>query len=398
MRSSATAFALLGLLALACAAPTDPEFEAAKAAALAPAPPLASDWRPDLLLFIAPRTLDALAARTIGGAEAWSSKSEISAGPLGKIVVTPNLVIKKTTVRGTRACEGCVDVTVDLEGRVDWKSPLGDGGVPVKSQLQADIQVEMEQEGGEWVARSGIHDIRKLTIDLGSARGLPPQLEQELIKRVKQRLLEEATPMEMTRFPADLPIRGVRVVSGGEGVGFAFRTSANASGSVPLHPTTRTDGFELRVNEPTLLALARKAAFEAGPLDYGLLVEPRGIDFDGDGFTLDMRIWQTGRVPWWRDYQAKGKILIERNQIALRADDVQEVAASPGATAANPLAALGRGVILTTIADTLNQAVPPEYGKNRARTDAAGLPMTIRLQSASGTGGHVRVQGGIALK
>jgi hypothetical protein len=101
--------------------------------------------------------------------------------------------------------------------------------------------------------------------------------------------------------------------------------------------------WSVRIAQQTVLSLARREAFKAGPQALDLAVDPRDLRIKGGDFELDMRLWSLGGFGWWRDYTVKGEILMRGEDMVLRGTDAAEGEHSPGAGLANPLVALADG-------------------------------------------------------
>ena len=104
---------------------------------------------------------------------------------------------------------------------------------------------------------------------------------------------------------------------------------------------------------------------------------------------LGLRLWRTSGKGWWRDYTVSGPVTLTKSRIKLKAEDVREDGKSKGAVLADPLAALGEGIILRAIENSVAAAIPT----SQAAT-SRGIKTTVTVTDLSGaTDGVLTLRG-----
>jgi hypothetical protein len=385
----ARAFTASAVLSVACSfSSTLPEYEEARARALAAPPALPTAWKPDAAILISPRAMGNLTSTVL---EAHGTlDTPIPVQGFGKVI--PDLTIRDATVKPSKACPTCLAVDLTIDGTVQT-----DGAIKLTSPLAATIGVDVELEGTtdgkDHVVTLRARDVRRVDV---SKTSLPAPLEKALsnalVGEARKALVDQAKPREVARLPAgDLPLRALRTATDGQAVRIDLRTSANATADLELANTPPRSGWIFAMTQESMLALARAEAMKQGPVSYDVVPEPTGLRITGDRFELDLRLWKTTGAGWWRDYTVQGRIQAGNDGIELVPGDIAEKGASKGALAADPLAALGGSVILSTIRESMQVSAPALH----AADVGAQRALEIRVTSVRGAGPHVLVMGSL---
>ncbi|MEC7946562.1 MAG: hypothetical protein VX265_03280, partial [Myxococcota bacterium] len=134
--------------------------------------------------------------------------------------------------------------------------------------------------------------------------------------------------------------------------------------------------------------LMRRMAFEAGPQELDVAIDPRALAVDGDRFTLALRLWRLKGAGWWRDYTVEGRMGVQRGALRMVGRDAREGEKSRGAGLADPIALLAEGRILDAVGDGVDQSLPA------AQTiDVKGVRLAARLDTAQGDASALAVAG-----
>jgi hypothetical protein len=153
------------------------------------------------------------------------------------------------------------------------------------------------------------------------------------------------------------------------------------------------EGIRVSVSETALLGLARRAAFERGELTMQVYADPRALVVDGQRFALTLRLWRLVGRGWWRDYSVSGTLAIEGGKLRMKADDVAEIAQSPGAGIVDPLAALFEGQVLSAIEESVQQSLPAAHAQR-----VGDVRFRAAARSVSGKDGTLTVEAALDVK
>lgn len=377
--------AALSLLATGCFSSTLPEYERAKTAALAPAPPLADDWKPDAAILLSRQALDHLTASML--AQHGGFDTPLSLDGVGRVV--PALTVTHAKFSPSKACAGCMAVDLSVDGRVQTEG-LIKLDAPVALSIGLDVEVESRLVGEDHVVSLKPRDVR--TVEIGRT-GLPSALagalKGPLHEQARRSLLKGERTVIIARISSsELPLRGIRVESEGQAVKIALRTHALATADLELGTVTPRSGWLFAITQESLGALARAEAMRQGPMSYDVAPEPTAFRVEGTRFELDLRLWKTTGSGWWRDYTVSGSLGVADGEVVVTPGDVDQKAASDGAAAADPLAYLGSSVIISTLRESLQVTAPALH-----RADVGDRAMDVSISSVRGKDGVVYVQG-----
>jgi hypothetical protein len=359
------------------------EYQASKAEILGAPEELAANWKPEVRVRLSPDLAEAVVAAVLE--EGLSTKRAITvSGPLGASVrVEPSVDVKELSLGAAKSCERCVNARASLDGKVGYDVAGFRGSVPLHGQLAVDVALQLVRTADDWSASASVEDVQSLQIEV------PHAGKVELAGGLEQWArsgLREAPAIPLGSFGGGgLPIRAARVAWNGDAAELEGATDVvggapvSAGGGAPA-------GWSVSLDTQTLLALARRAAFEKGALSHDVAVDPKALRIeDGGAFTLDLRLWRLTGAGWWRDYTVHGTLAIDGGKLVVRSDDVTETGKSRGAGFADPLALLVEGRILQSIADAFDRAIP-------LRTGSIG-GITPRASAISVEGSRVTLEG-----
>jgi len=383
-------------LALLCACSTSvtPDYEAARDNALAKPTVLAADWRPDAVVHLSPALVDELVTVVVQQEGSFKKPFEVPL-PVGKARVQPNLHLDSLDLQSTRRCESCLAVYVSMSGVIKWTTPIGGGKSDVEVHADVDVLLQALDQGDKWIVTALPKQVRSLDLKLGRGKqSLPKVLEGKLAKQIEDRILADAAPRKIAEFGANSPLLGVRLVPAGGGIGIAMHTDSPTPTPLPSATARISEGWRLDLSEGSLTGIAARKGFETGAASHEVVIEPTSIDFEDGRFDMGLRLWRTAGRGWWRDYMVHGTVELKKKRIALKEESVDEMGKSPGADLADPLAALGQGLILRAIEDSVAASIP--------RSDSAthrGLVTTVELNGLSGaTAGVLTVIGALKVE
>jgi hypothetical protein len=359
-----------------------PLYEAARAEALKDPGPAPAGWAPDAWVAVSSTSLDELLVAVLAADAELSTHLDA-----GIATFTPRLNVSDVQILPPEGCGGCLTVNLALTGTLEWSSAIAQGSTSLTAGGKFDAIFEVVQEGATFRVDLRAKKLRDVSASLGQSRvGLPVG---EISQWLSKDLLDAVPPIPITSFDGtDLPVRAVRVVPVGRSIRVEALTKAPLATAVPP-PERVTDGWRVGLSQPSLLALARAAAFRKGPLAHDVVAEPTALDIGKDRFTLGLRLWRVAGKGWWRDYTVMGKVNVGRDGIDLVPDQVVEGPKSPGAVFSDPLAALGEGRILEAIEDALAITLPTrqstEVGSVHTNVALTGLDPSGTSLFANGT-------------
>jgi hypothetical protein len=385
---------LVWLVLAACPASIIPQYEAARADALADPGPPPEDWKPDAILALSESQVDEMAGVLV---EVYGRvEDRVETFVLGvPLVAEPKLAVKDVAISGSGRCKGCVAVDAKLAGDVKWSLGPKKGVVPVRATAGFDCEFVAQDEGGVFDVTLVPRDVHALDLHVGSVDASASKaLEQGLAEGLRERLLKDAKPIEVSEFgSADVPLRALRVVADGTTVRVAMLTRAPTPGAVSREDLSVTEGYRLVFSQDSLLDLARAEGFRAGAVSHDVVVEPTALALGKGTFDMGVRLWRPLGKGWWRDYQVRGVYRVDGSRVKLDPKDVTEGDKSKGAMFVDPLAALGEGLILKALEDSVATTLPL-----RQRQRAGQVRAVATVDGASGEAGKLFVDGRITLK
>lgn len=360
------------------------EYQASKAEVLGAPAALGTNWKPEVRVRLSPDLVEAVVVAVLE--QGLSTKRAITvSGPLGiSARVEPAVDVEKLSFGAAKSCERCVNVRASLDGKVGYDVAGHRGSVPLHGQLAADVALQLARTADEFSASATIEDVQSLEVEVPRAGKVELAGELESWAR---RALREAPAIPLGSFGgAGLPIRAARVAWIGDAA--ELEGATDVAGAVPVSADgARPAGWAVSLETETLLALARRAAFEQGALSHDVAVDPRALRVeDGGGFALDLRLWRLEGAGWWRDYMVHGTLAIDGGELVVRSDDVVETGKSRGAGFADPLVLLVEGRILEGIGDAFDRAIPLQTGSvGGLRPRATGISVDGTRVTLEGT-------------
>ena len=383
---------LLLLLFTGCAGNIHQLYQSERDAALAQPPKPPADWQPDLRLRLSDAALQDVATAAVDGGLLDLDQDFVVDGPLGvRVRLRPSARVKRIRVGASEACEACLAVTGALSGDLRWQVGPLDGSVPFTADLSGALAFAADSAGGGWDLSGRLKKVDQLAVSVGPIQRV--EVGRELRSALRD-ALRDAPAIPLGRIGgAKLPLVRLRVVTGGGHVEVQGLSDVAGHGAVSPGQGRVAAGWELRLSEQTVSAMLRRQAFHRGLLDKEVALDPRALDFDGDRFTMDLRLWRLAGAGWWRDYTVEGTAKVVDGEIRLRSKDATEAGKSRGAGLADPIALLGEARILEAVANGVRQAVPA----GRA-AKVAGTRLMAESTHMSGDGDALVVVGTASLE
>jgi len=368
------------MVALLLAACTDVSalYDKAREEALSVADGRPASWEPDVAVAVATETLQSAVDTAMDVALEEEMKPVELRLPAGlEATVRPKLQAEAVRVRPNEECSACFGFDARLKGKVAWTLGIAQGSLPVEVNAAGVIGLDVA-DGKRLVMTP-----RKLSsIKVASSKGqIGFDLDGPLQDYLRAALVDQLPPIQLTKLDTKgMPVRDLRLRTDSAGV--VLELLSDVPGARPLaRVSPPKTGVEVTLSETALVGLARRAAFEAGTMDYDIAVDPRTLDVDGSRFTLGMRLWRLSGNGWWRDYEITGDLRLTDRRIKLEARDAVEKGQSAGAALSDPLAALFEGKILEAIVTAATLNLP-----NSRRTEAGGVGVDAQLWRVEGVG------------
>lgn len=348
------------VLACGCAPSVLDTYEAARTLSLSDPGAAPDGWTADATVQLSKTLLDDLMTQALTPPPAFTE--DLS---LGYAMLKPALTLETLKLGGSVTCPECVTIELTLGGNVGWTAPiLGTGSAGLKVGCKLDAAFTVEPSEGGFAIGMAPRDIHDVSIEVMGARSAL-DISGPIVGWVESTVLSRFPTVPLTEIGTDTaPVRGIRISSQTTSVRIDLLTGARTPGTLPAVIPAPVDGFQVDVSVDSLLAIARTEAFRAGPLTYGILGEPTLLDFRNDGFTVGLRLWKTTGKGWWRDYEVDGNWVVSKGEIAMTANGkTRDMGHSRGAALADPLVAMGEGLIQHAIAGALNTTVPTRSGQ-----------------------------------
>ncbi len=344
------------LLLLSCASGIRSMYEAERDAALGRADSPGASWSPDIRVRLSSEALDRMVQDVVAQSVlSWKETLRLD-GPLGiKAQVEPSGRVTSLTLSPSTACDGCLSAAIGIAGKADWSAAGAKGSVPIEASLGATVSFELSRSGEAWATSGRITSVDK--VQVSSAR-LGSLDASDLLGGWLSEAVKEAGPVALGQLGGvDLPVRAARLATPKGQLELQLLSDV-PDGSPVNSGLSLSRDFEVRVSAPTLLALARRQAFETGAIAYDVAAIPTSLSVNDQRFTMGLRLWKLKGVGWWRDYSVDGQFSVNGGELALAAQQATEGEKSKGAGLADPIALLAEGRILEAITDGLKAAVP----------------------------------------
>ncbi len=388
------AFVLTSALLAGCPSPIHSQYEAAREAALADPGPAPPEWQPDAMLHLSPPLVDAVLTAVLEEHGRIDEEVRLRI-PIGAATLQPDLEVDRLSLGSSRRCASCLAVDTRLSGQLGWRVAGSDGTLPLTIDAEFDVELAAASDGDEWAVTLRPQDVRRLDVrSRRSSAVLQPLLDGAFQEWVRERLLQGIEPIPVARVGAEgLPLRAVSLAPAEEGIAVSMLTTSPEPTPLPRRRAAQvSSGWRLDIAQDALLALARRAAFEHGPVARGVVVDPTALEITPERFTLGMRLWRPEGRGWWRDYTIVGEVAMRPDRIELKATDVQAEGQSPGAAVADPLAALAEGHILRALEDAIAASLP-----SAQRQTGHGFTTEVRARALDGSRGVLSIQGDLSV-
>lgn len=352
---------------LACGASIRGDFEQRRLYGLEEPLPAKADWRPDGALRLAAAVVEETVAASLTASLA--NPEPIDAGVAW---LEPELEVAQVRLVDPN-CEGCIGLAGRLTGTLGARNRLGSTVHKVVVDFRGDCAITATASDEGMTLSLRVVQVRQMKVNLGE-----DWLSMDLAD-----LLTELPPVELGQIGGDqLPLEGLRVEQESTGVRIALLTGAAHPGAIRSWSPGPQQGFEVALHEDSLLDRARKAAWVRGPGRLDIQAEPTALDFEGDHFTLDLRLWRIQeRRAWWRDARVEGDLLIIDGELTLRPTRVTQIDKSPGAGLIDPVGTAIRLPMLRAIERSVHQAIPL---RDELATEA--LQVHVMVREAIGEG------------
>jgi len=374
------------LLLLSCASGIRSMYEAERDAALGRAESPEASWSPDIRVRLSSEALDRMVQGVVARSVlSWKQTLSLD-GPLGiKAQVEPSGRVTSFTLSPSTACDGCLSADIGVEGKADWSAAGARGSVPIEARIAATVLFELSPAGEAWEASGRITRVDR--VQVSSAR-LGSLDASELLGGWLSEAVKEAGPMALGALGGvDLPVRAARI-STPRGQLELQLLSDVLDGSPVNAGLGLSRDFDVRISAPTLLALARRQAFETGTIAYDVAAIPTSLSLNDQGFSMGLRLWKLKGVGWWRDYSVQGQFAVSGGELSLAAQQATEGEKSQGAGLVDPIALLAEGRILEAITDGLKAAVPASTA-----LDIGGEQLRARVREVQGDRGALVLSG-----
>ena len=371
-----------------CAGNIDALYQAEKDAVFGePAPP-GESWQPDVRLRVSRATLETLSGAAVDAGLLDLDREVGVDGPLGlRIEARPQAKVNRLRLQPGADCAACLSVTAQLSGTAAWTAGPLKGKLPFDADLGGVVTFQATQKAGRFAVTGKLKRVTSLKVSAGRIKKVSLN---GVLKRWVNDAVTGAPPIQLGQFGGGkLPLSRARVSTAGGQLELQGLTSV--VGRAPVSPASGGPldaGWELRISESTIAGMIRKQAFEAGVLDLDIALDPRAIDFEGDRFTMDLRLWRLKGAGWWRDYTVDGSTRLVNGRVKLRSEDATEAGKSRGAGLADPIALLAEGRILTEVANGVREVFPAQ-----ATTRLQGLAIVAEADALTGDGDAVVVRG-----
>lgn len=384
-------FSLLSL-GLACAPSVIQDYERARAGALADPGPASGAWRPDAVLVISGAEAEELAGAVIAARSGEPWQRAILGIPT---TVTPELALESLTSSPSKTCPECFAVDAKLAGRVRYEVFGLGGGTPVSVHAKFDLRFTVTRDGPTFVLAAEPGEVRRVDVTVGQRQArMGDSLDRAIEDWARAEVLGSG-PTEIGRLGGEgVPLRAARVSAHGDDIRVEMLTTAVGGRTVTAIDDDVDRGVRAWVDLEAVRALASAASFRAGPQTHDIVVEPTALTVAADRFDLGLRLWKASGRGWWRDYAVSGTVSVagRAKLLSLTPDAVVEGAKSPRAGLADPLAALGEGLIVSTIEDAVQTTLPV-----RQKQTVGGLDAKFIVTGVRGADGALVVDGDLSL-
>jgi len=387
---------LLLLLTLAgCARPVDPLAAQREALTLALEAPLPDGWAPHASLVVRQSVVEGVVL------EALSRAMAVAVAPVEQSFfgltasMTPTVSVTSARMSAGEGCEGCLSVTLALEGGAEMalENPTGrrEQRVDWTGEASGTVLLRLDEDGRRVVAEIADPKSWRASVDFAQVPGgwnsaISSALSAGLQAQVGRPSLP-AIPLVRLEDDPRARLKGLRVRTAEVGVvvDFAFAL-ASAGAVVDLQAPPAEADWAVVVPAATALGMLRTAALsQPFTSDAPVVPELAGLSLE-DGFVLDVLAWPTRGRGGAREVTVYGDVALvdgDVNVSVARAELVEQEGVLPD------LAALLYGDrVLGELADAMSLTVPG------ARTQSVGgVALSGRTSSVSTADGALVLSG-----
>ncbi|HHO52581.1 MAG TPA: hypothetical protein ENK18_17355 [Deltaproteobacteria bacterium] len=338
-----------------------PQYEAAMERALVAPPPTPTQWIPDAVLHLSGESINTIIQTAIEDYGTFSSTVDLKIAS-----VTPDLALTSMEISAGNDCGDCLGIAMELDGTLSWETVLGSGSTSLAATGSLDARFEVSRDDQEdWIVSVQPQRFRWLDVTLGQVTAGVSGIGEKVQDWIDRNLVAQVPPQQiMVIASEDLPLAALEIVPSEDGVELQLLTLSAERGHVEVGGDHLESGWHMDLSPESLISLARAEAFRAEPMARGIVAEPTLLRMDSDTFQMGLRLWRIEGRGWWRDYLIDGTITVVEDEIRLAATSVEQVDKSAGAAAADPLAALAKGLILKYIEDAFETSIPAIQGED----------------------------------
>jgi hypothetical protein len=369
-------------LAPGCASVID-DYEAERTLALSDPSAIPDPWIADATIQMSAALLDELMHQALTPPPVFDGELGVSFA-----TIKPALTVETFKLGPASGCDECLSIELGLGGTVGWVAPLvgaSSASVKVRGRIDAALSVEPVENGfALGIAPRNIHDVGIEV--LGQRGGI--DIGGPVVSWVESAVLSRFPNIPITEVGSETaPVREIRVSSSGKALRVDLLTGARMPGQLPAVLPSPVEGFQVDVSTSSLLEIARTEAFRAGAVAHGVVGEPTKLEFEGDHFAIGLRLWRPVGRGWWRDYEIEGTWAIKDGELTLAPTQVHDNGHSRGAAIADPLVAMGEGILQKALGNALNTTVPTRSGQ------LGTLQSELVVNKAEAASGMLRIHG-----
>jgi len=313
------------------------------------------DWNPDVRLRMSYEFMSEMAKPIID--QKINTKDLVVSAFGQKITLNPNAKIKSLRLRGGKDNE--ILFSIDITGDVALQHAVLSFNQPYKSHLAGKFTIQKNQN----MVQITPNDITKINIEIMNIPAI--SLRGQMMKWIKE-AMKEIPPIDVM----DLDLEPYNALD------YRFNTRRRhldldviskfpqQNKSVLQNMPLKND-WELSVSNNVLSSMIKNETYSKGVLSNGIVLDARTTTIEESQLVLNLRIWKLrGWGQWWRDYEIKSPLQIEKEKISLKEPEVALQQKSSWANVVDPIAAIGEGFILESIEKQLNQSLPTQHNTN----------------------------------
>lgn len=339
--------------------------------------PLPDDWVSQTTLVLGVGLLDdLLESATVNALKKGMKTSQYRI--LGMdVTMEPSMTLETFEVRGSDACESCVQAELALRGtqRIIMTNSTGkmDKSINWSASIVAVFQVAVTEKKGKkriTAALSGSDDW-KVAMELG---GLPKKYNRifgdSLTKAAQKLVAKPKMPLiPIVRLGRDVPVpfAGIRIKRVDEMLAVEFAFQAKGMGKVGALPTVGKE-WAVVVPSQTLLGLMQVSALRKPPDTKPMVPAMESLSINDNRFELGIAAWSRKKKPKARRFMVYGTIEVgEDDQLHIEADRAEVVGGKDSVVDLATL--LFKKKMLSEITEKLQATIPTEIRKDTGKVE-----------------------------